>query len=234
MVQFELLNVKDEIKDKLKKFRVDFVFQPIFARDGEIVGYEALMRPEDMNVLDYIDKVKSEDNLHELELVSFFGATMEYRKRGYDKKLCINSFPSECFTVDEAKSYSDCFKPIKDKLVIEILEYTEGEHWKWKTKEAHTRVYEGIQVSLDDFGTGHNDVDAVEYYNPHTVKLDRTLIEDIDRHIGRQKDVKYYIDHFHEKGIKVLAEGVETKDEYAFLLDAGIDYFQGYYLARPA
>lgn len=160
-----------------------------FKGEGDIVAYEALMRPEGRNVLDYIEEMRRKNKLHALELASFFGTTM---------------------------AYSECFKPIKDKLVIEILEYTEGERWMWKTMEAHTKVYEGIEVSLDDFGTGHNDVDAVDYYNPHTVKLDRSLIE-----------------QFHNKGIKILAEGVETEEEYMYMMEAGADYFQGYYLARP-
>ena len=234
MLSFEKLNVCDEIKSILMQYRVDFVFQPIFDRLGKIYGYEALMRPEGKNVLEYIEEVKHNNMLHELELVSFFGATMAYRQRNYDKKLCINSFPSECFSVKEAKCYSDCFKPIKDKLVIEIIEYTEGERWMWKTKQAHTRVYEGIEVSIDDFGTGHNDIDSIDYYNPNIVKLDRSLISNIDAYSMKQKDVKYYIEQLHNRGIRVLAEGVETQKEYEFLFQAGVDLFQGYLLAKPA
>ena len=233
MLAFDTLNVDDKIKSELMQFEIDFAFQPIFSREGDIVAYEALMRPEGRNVLDYIEEMRRKNKLHALELASFFGATMAYRLREYDKKLCINSFPSECFTVEEAKAYSECFKPIKDKLVIEILVYTEGEQWMWKTKEAHTKVYEGIEVSLDDFGTGHNDVDAVDYYNPHTVKLDRSLIAEVDKDRIKQGDVKYLIEQFHNKGIKILAEGVETEEEYMYMMEAGADYFQGYYLARP-
>lgn len=71
MLSFEKLNVCDEIKSILMQYRVDFVFQPIFDRLGEIYGYEALMRPEGKNVLEYIEEVKHNNMLHELELVSF-------------------------------------------------------------------------------------------------------------------------------------------------------------------
>ncbi len=234
MIPFAELNVCDDIKNILIKYNVDFVFQPIFDRDGDVFGHEALMRPEGgKNVLDYIEEMREADKLHELELVSFFGATYAYRMRDYDKKLCINSFPSECFSVQEAKCYSQCFRPIKDKLVIEILEYTEGERWKWKTKYAHTQVYDGIEVSLDDFGTGHNDIDSVDYYTPKTVKLDRKLISDIDKSISKQNDVKYFINEFHKKGITVLAEGVETEAEYGCLYRLGADLFQGFLFAKP-
>lgn len=104
----------------------------------------------------------------------------------------------------------------------------------WKTKQAHARVYEGIEVSIDDFGTGHNDIDSIDYYNPNIVKLDRSLISNIDAYSMKQKDVKYYIEQLHNRGIRVLAEGVETQKEYEFLFQAGVDLFQGYLLAKPA
>ena len=102
MLAFDTLNVDDKIKSELMQFEIDFAFQPIFSREGDIVAYEALMRPEGRNVLDYIEEMRRKNKLHALELASFFGATMAYRLREYDKKLCINSFPSECFTVEEA------------------------------------------------------------------------------------------------------------------------------------
>ena len=234
MLSFDNLNVNDEIKNVLKQFRIDFVFQPIFNRSGDVMAVEALMRPEGSNILAFIDEMTAAGKLHELELVSFFGATMAYRQRGYDVALGVNSFPSECFTVEEAKAYSDCFKPIKDKLVIEILEYTEGEGWIWKSKHRHTKVYDGIRVALDDFGTGNNDVEAVKYYNPHTVKLDRSLISDINLHKDKQQNVADYVSWLHDMQVRVLAEGVETKEEYDYLYNLGVDLFQGYYLVRPA
>lgn len=234
MLSFDSINVSEDIKSVLNKYNVEFVFQPIFSRTGKVVGHEALMRPEGKNILDFIDEMKELGKLHELELLTFFGATLEYKQRKYDALLSINSFPSEAFTREEALEYSLCFRPIKEKLIVEILEYTEEKHWTWTAKREHIDNYKGIEVALDDFGTGNNDSRAVDYYKPNMIKLDRSLISGIDTNPEKQSRLRELIDEMHKRVIVVLAEGIETKEEYEFLFNSGVDFFQGYYLGRPA
>ena len=231
MLAFDSLNVDDKIKSELMQFEIDFAFQPIFSREGDIVAYEALMRPEGRNVLDYIEEMRRKNKLHALELASFFGATMAYRLREYDKKLCINSFPSECFTVEEAKAYSECFKPIKDKLVIEILEYTEGEQWMWKTKEAHTKVYEGIEVSLDDFGTGYSSLNMLRTFPVDVLKIDRSFILDLEQ--NSKTVLSNIIRMADELHMDVVAEGVETYEQMNYLKSIDCKEVQGFLFDRP-
>lgn len=63
MLAFDTLNVDDKIKSELMQFEIDFAFQPIFSREGDIVAYEALMRPEGRNVLDYIEEMRRKNKL---------------------------------------------------------------------------------------------------------------------------------------------------------------------------
>lgn len=233
MLTFDTLDIKDNIKAVLSKYSVDFAFQPIFSRNRELIGYEALMRPVGKNILDFIEEMKDAGELHELELLSFFGATKAYKERNYTEMLSINSFPSEAFTKEEALEYSLCFRPIKEKLIIEILEYTEEKHWTWNAKREHIEEYKGIEVALDDYGTGSNDINAVDYYSPHMIKLDRSLIFDIDKDAVKQTKIKEIIKTMHNRAVVVLAEGIETKEEHDWLMQAGVDFFQGYYLGRP-
>ena len=74
---------------------------------------------------------------------------------------------------------------------------------------------------------------AVDIFAPHIVKLDRSLITDIENDVDKQEYYYYYRDNFHKRGIKVLAEGIESREEYEFLRDNGIDLAQGFYLGRP-
>ena len=90
------------------------------------------------------------------------------------------------------------------------------------------------KVSLDDFGMGENNMNAVYLYTPDIVKLDRSLICGIDNDARKQENVRTYLESFHERGMQVLAEGVETREECDFLRSLGVDLFQGYYLAMPA
>ena len=87
------------------------------------------------------------------------------------------------------------------------------------------------KVSLDDFGMGENNMNAVYLYTPDIVKLDRSLICGIDNDARKQENVRTYLESFHERGMQVLAEGVETREECDFLRSLGVDLFQGYYLS---
>ncbi len=77
-------------------------------------------------------------------------------------------------------------------------------------------------------------MDVVEMYDTKIVKLDRHMISGIDHEPEKQENVKKLVQEFHSRKMMVLAEGVEEKEEFEYLVSLGIDLFQGYYLARPA
>ena len=71
-------------------------------------------------------------------------------------------------------------------------------------------------------------------YLPEIIKLDRPLISDIDHIPEKQENVKSLVAEFHSRNMLVVAEGVEQKAEFDYLVGIGVDVFQGYYLERPA
>ena len=89
-------------------------------------------------------------------------------------------------------------------------------------------------MAADDFGTGLNNMELLEFMSPDIVKLDREVISGIDHIIEKQENVKKLVEHFHSKNILVVAEGIEEKEEFEYLQGLGVDLYQGYYLARPA
>ena len=103
----------------------------------------------------------------------------------------------------------------------------------WMEKDRSVRAMDNL-MSVDDFGSGINDLERVDIMSPHLVKLDRDLISGIDHIPEKQENVKELVTNFHNRGIKVVAEGVEEKEEFDYLTGLGIDLYQGYYLARPA
>ena len=66
------------------------------------------------------------------------------------------------------------------------------------------------------------------------IKIDRLLITNIDKDTNKQMFVKGTIDFAKANNIKVLAEGVETKDEFLEVIKLGVDYVQGYYTGKPS
>jgi len=192
------------------------------------------MRPKGKFILDFIEEMKSSNKLHDLEILTFFGATHAYKERGYNTLLSINSFPTEVFTEEELVEYTNCFKMPRERVIVEILEYSDEKKWTWDSKRKQIGKNAGVEVALDDFGTGFNDDQAVEYYKPQMIKIDRSLITDIDKDTKKQENIKELTKQMHDQMIVVLAEGVETEGEYNCLMDLGVDFFQGYYLGRPA
>ncbi|MBO4909518.1 MAG: EAL domain-containing protein [Lachnospiraceae bacterium] len=235
MIYYDHLPLDKEILDALRELSIDYVFQPIFEADGKTTyAWEALMRPNGMTVTELIDEYTKKDKLHVLEVATFFGAMQEFNERGYTQKVSINSFASDCMSIDESEVFYDYFgEDVREKLIVENLEYpyfsTEGCLEKSRT----VRLMDNM-LSVDDFGSGINNLETVDIMEPDIVKLDRELISGIDHDSEKQDNVENLVSHFHSKGILVVAEGVEEKAEFDYLKGLGVDLYQGFYLARPA
>ena len=233
MITYDNIPLEAKELDELRKFKIEYVFQPIFFPDCRTVyAYEALMRPENITVTDLIGDYTNKGKLHMLEVVTMFGAAESYVRRGYKEPMTVNSFPTECLSLQELAVYSNIYKDMMDRYIVEILEYPKADEYIWKMKREILRN-KNIPLSLDDFGAGYNGMEAVEMFEPQIVKIDRALISGIDSNPGKQKKVLGYIKKLKEKGILVLAEGVETREETDFLVYNGIDLLQGFYLGMP-
>ena len=235
MIHYEHLALSEEILKTLAELQIDYVFQPIFEKDKKTVyAWEALMRPKEITVTDLIAKYQGADKLHIIEVATFFGAMQAYFMRGYTERVAINSFPSDCLEPEEAQVFWYYFgDDIRGRMIIEILEYPYFSLDHWLEKNRSVRAMNNL-FSLDDYGSGINDMEKVDFIKPDIVKLDRSMICDIDKDPTKQANCRESIATLHDYGIKVVAEGVETKEEFDYLVSIGADYFQGYYLARPS
>lgn len=92
----------------------------------------------------------------------------------------------------------------------------------------------GFSISLDDFGTGYSSLSYLARFNLHTIKIDRSFITNLENDVRSQALVKAIIAMGHSLGLAVVAEGVETPAQQAFLVAEQCDYLQGYLFGRPA
>lgn len=235
MIYYDHLPLDEDILKALGELSINYVFQPIFHPDGKTVyAWEALMRPTGMTVTELIGDYTKKDKLHVLEVATFFGAMQAYFLRGYDQRVSINSFPSDCMRDEEADVFLEYFgEEIRGRMIIENLEYPYFSLERWKAKKASVKHMDNL-LAVDDFGSGINDIERVEIMLPDIAKLDRELIAGIDHMTKKQENVKKLLPYFHEKNILVVAEGVEQKEEFEYLTGIGVDLFQGFYLAEPA
>jgi predicted signal transduction protein with EAL and GGDEF domain len=91
----------------------------------------------------------------------------------------------------------------------------------------------GIQFSIDDFGTGHSNLSALKSFPISRLKLDRSFVQDLPDDEDDKAISTAVILLAHELKLKVVAEGVETEAQLAFLRNAGCDEIQGFYFSKP-
>ncbi|MGO6705190.1 EAL domain-containing protein, partial [Rhizobium ruizarguesonis] len=91
----------------------------------------------------------------------------------------------------------------------------------------------GIDIQIDDFGTGHASIVSLLRLSPKTLKIDRELIRMLPQSAEQRKLVGSIIDIGRSLNILVIAEGVETADHIRILEELDCDTLQGYALARP-
>ena len=90
-----------------------------------------------------------------------------------------------------------------------------------------------VFLAVDDLGAGHSNLKRVLDLEPHVVKLDRALITALDKSRRQQILVRHVVALCLELEANVVAEGIETEDELSAIIDAGVQFGQGYLFARP-
>jgi EAL domain-containing protein (putative c-di-GMP-specific phosphodiesterase class I)/GGDEF domain-containing protein len=91
----------------------------------------------------------------------------------------------------------------------------------------------GFQIALDDFGVGYSSFGMLEKMNVDYLKLDKSFVDDIETRPSRRAICEAIITMAHHLGAQVVAEGVENAEQRQWLTAMGVDYLQGYLLARP-
>ncbi|MBP0017037.1 MAG: EAL domain-containing protein [Cyanobacteria bacterium SBLK] len=91
----------------------------------------------------------------------------------------------------------------------------------------------GVKIAIDDFGTGYSSLQYLQQFEFDTLKIDRCFIQEIDRNASNGAIVRATIEMAHLLGVKVVAEGVERKEEMSYLQANHCDFIQGFYFSKP-
>ena len=122
--------------------------------------------------------------------------------------------------------------PIASRIVLEITERVSVDAAAGPAQVARLRA-QGYRIAVDDLGAGYAALGALATLEPEIVKLDMSLVRDIDRHPTKRRVVGAIATLCRELGSRVIAEGVETEAELRTLRQVGIELIQGFFLARP-
>ena len=232
---------RKQFRQLIRREELRYYYQPIVsAVTGKIYALEALMHVE-LSTLkspeDVVRLAKEEKCLHELERITFFRAAEGYVQlrecgdvRG-DELLFIKSIASESISNDECREFNRKYGDLQPQLVLEI---TEQESLNKKALEKKNMPGFLGAIALDDYGSGYNSEKSLLAISPQYIKVDMAIIRDIDIDPDKQQIVVNIVNYAHQRGMYIVAEGIETSAELEKVLELGVDLLQGYYLARPA
>ena len=91
----------------------------------------------------------------------------------------------------------------------------------------------GFKVSMDDFGTGYSSLSYISRYHFDAIKIDQSFVRDMLVNRKARLLIDGIVSICHTLGMRIVAEGVETKEQFEVLKSLGVQGYQGFYLSRP-
>lgn len=235
---------REKIKLALENDKVMPFYQPIFNRNKEIVKYETLMRIEDID-----------DNGEVVYLSPYHFFDVAIKTKQYlalsnkvisqafedlsktDKQITLNLSFKDILDYEFNESLDKNLDKIdsdsKHRIVFEILEsdyisdYTLLENFITKYRA------QGIKIAIDDFGTGYSNFAHILKIRPDYIKIDGSLIKNINTDKNSYEMVKSIIDFAKAMNIKVVAEFIHNEEVFDIVIELGVDELQGFYLGEP-
>jgi len=216
--------------------------QPIVDISEQIVGFEFLLRPapsgssfKPYELFEIARQTGFHSFLDRAARVSAIESSARLLPKGI--KRFINFLPSSIYNPKYCLTHT--FAAIErlnqdpGDFVFEVVEtekIADISHLRSIFEEYRSQ---GMRVALDDVGTGFSTVDVMASLRPDYVKIDRSLISYCDKDSGKQKAIRDILDRAGQFGGKVLAEGIERREEFLFCRDTGIHLGQGYLFGKP-
>src|SRR5215470_10795646 len=228
-----------ELEDKLDRCLATLTlhYQPIVhASTRTRFGYEALLRsgeralPNPGAILDAAER---------LERIAALGRGVRAQvarviagapaERGL---VFVNLHLHDLFDKQLLSPFAPLSK-VASRVVLEITERTSLEgQIDLRYRVAELREL-GFQIAIDDLGGGHARMGTFTPLDTDFVKLDMSLVRDVDKHQMKQRLIRSVTQLCREQGTQVIGEGVETEAEARVLVDLGCDMLQGYLIAKP-
>jgi len=235
-----------EIDSALVKKEFQTYFQPVVdAKTGEIVSAEALIRWQHsergmISPGQFIPVFEKEGYITKIDSFMIDSVlSFNYDRMQKNKKVvpcAVNLSRMDFYDIkllEMIKQKLGSQKNVRDMLKLEVTESA----YAVLESDALTFLEEmkkmGLALMLDDFGSGMSSLSTLESFEFDIIKLDMGFIAQIGKSRKAEAIIKHTIGLSHDIGAKVVAEGVETKEQLAFLQSVDCDMIQGYYFYKP-
>lgn len=236
------LGLSHDVLNGMQNFRI--MVQPIVSsREGRIRGCEALLRwtfeGENVPPSIFIPMLEKDNMIHTAGRWVFEQAVCTcLRMNAYDPDLymsfnvSLHQMSDEGFT-DFMRATLEKYKVNGSHLVAEVTESCMDENPERLLRFVNECREMGVQLALDDFGSGYSSFHMLLKYPTDIVKVDRSLLGEMTESNEKKNFISSIVYACHRFGKTVCMEGVETEEQYHMILQSGCDTVQGYYCYRP-
>jgi EAL domain-containing protein (putative c-di-GMP-specific phosphodiesterase class I) len=237
-----------ELQKIVKNNALNTFFQPILKlRTGETIGYEALNRPavtdQFPNTEMFYEFVGQSNQVFFFECFCRNISLKRYidRLKGNLQKenslVFINIHPH--VMLDSNYHCGETLQLLSDlgiepnQVVFELTEKSAVTDFPLFEKVLSNYRSQGFRIAIDDVGSGYNSLKTLIYLKPEFIKLDKSLIQNIDQRVEQQQLVKLIVEYAKLSSTEIIAEGIERLEDLAYIVEQGVDYGQGYALGKP-
>ncbi|NPA87176.1 sensor domain-containing phosphodiesterase [Caminibacter pacificus] len=241
----EKLEIKNSLKEAIKKDELVVYFQPQIDKNGDLYGSEALVRwihPKKGMIPPYkFISVATElgliDKIDEIVLQKAIWQYKKWEASGYKPGIISCNFTM--FDIERGNLIEKIKEIIKEeqfdpeKLIMEITEDNIMKNPDKAIKYVKELADLGIGIAIDDFGTGYSSLAYLNKFPVSELKIDREFIKDLPQNQDNDKIVKTVVNLAKNFNLKTVAEGVETKEQEKYVISLGIDVIQGYVYSPP-
>lgn len=220
-------------------FDFSMAFQPIVDISSKAVfAQEALVRGIGGLPAGEVFKNVNADNIYAFDQACRVKAINLASKLNMDSLLSINFMPNAVYRpelcIRTTLAAAEEFDFPVDQIMFEVTESEKVKDVPHLQSIINHYQKQGFVTALDDFGAGYSGLNTLADLEVDVLKIDMYLVRDIDTNPRKHAIVRGIVATCQELGVKIIAEGVETKNEFAALREFGIELFQGYYFARPS
>jgi EAL domain-containing protein (putative c-di-GMP-specific phosphodiesterase class I) len=211
-------------------------FQPIVSlAQLQVIGYEALLRTSEPTLArpdHFIDAAQRLGRLHDLGRVIRARTAQAARELPQDARLFVNLHANDLFDEDLVLP-SAPLSALAQRITLEVTERASLRQGADVMGRLALLRALGYHLAVDDLGAGYAGLSSLAIIDPEVVKLDMSLIRDVDRTPAKQEVIRSMARLCRELGMELIVEGVETASERDTLAGLGCDLMQGYLFARP-
>jgi diguanylate cyclase (GGDEF)-like protein len=241
----ETLEIEEALTVALEKNYLRLVYQPLYSVDGELTGFEALLRFQHPK-LGNISPARFIPIAEETRLIVPIGNWVlreacrqleRWHEVGLPRVHMSVNISALQFTRDDfADTVASIFSEYglePENLILELTESVVMEDYASVVSQMNLLRQCGVHIAMDDFGTGYSSLSYLHRIPVDVLKIDRSFIEKLAEPDGTRPIVEAVIAMATHLGLQVVAEGVETVEQQQILQQAGCQGFQGFLFARP-